>query len=133
MACNALRVRPGILTSAADTTGLKGLVFRASLAVAPASTPVVLPDGVKGCWVDILARGVAVQCGVTLEEDAAAPTLVFDQAVTVSTGDEQAGMHLFADERYSCIVPPDAARFVYIAESNTAGAFIEMVVSGRRG
>jgi hypothetical protein len=129
---NAATIRPCIVRSTADATGVKGLLFRNALSGAPASTTLTLPTEVRGAYVDIIARGVAVQYGFVLDGDTS-PTLVFDQPVTIGTGHAAAAGTIMSGERVSVEIPRDAKQLVYIWESATAGAYFEGHLSGRKG
>lgn len=127
----ALQVRPPILSSIADTTGVTGLFFRDSLAVSPASNERVFNAKVRGMWLTLFAIGEAVDYGVVLKGQTA-PTLIFGQTSAAGTGDEQAGARILANERVQFQIPADAYSLVYIAGANTAGALLEAYVSSRR-
>lgn len=138
---NSLTVRPCLLRATVDATGLHGPLFRVTLAASPSSTALTLPntissDGptsdIAGMWLDLLARGQAVQYGFVLHGQTA-PTLLFDQPVTIGTGDEQAAAHISAGERVSVQVPRNAKQLVFMWGANVAGSWFEGHISGYRG
>jgi len=126
-------VRPCIVKNTTDTSGVCGPVFRASCAGAPAMGTVTLPAKVKGCWLDLVARGVGVQYGFVLD-GTTKPTLVYDTVVVGGTGatDGVAGAQVLSGERLPVKVPKDAKELVYIWEAATASAIFEGTLSSRK-
>lgn len=124
-------VLPCFLDDTVDATGKKGLLFRVSLAGSPASTALTLPAAAKGKWITLKARGCAVQVGVVLTGDTA-PTLVYDQAVTIGTGHKQAAPTVFDGVPEPVWIPPDADKLVYMWGAATSGAIFEGCVSSRK-
>jgi hypothetical protein len=94
---------------------------------------VTLPAKVKGCWLDLVARGVGVQYGFVLD-GTTKPTLVYDTVVVGGTGatDGVAGAQVLSGERLPVKVPKDAKELVYIWEAATASAIFEGTLSSRK-
>lgn len=127
----AARVRPCIVRNTADATGQRGLLFRYSLAGAPASTAVAVPRDARGVYVDLLPRGADVQYGFVREGDTA-PTLVYDQQAAMGTGHAAAGKTLIAGVEKPVFVPQNAKQIVFIWKAATADAFFEANISSER-
>jgi hypothetical protein len=127
----AALVRPCIVSNAADPTGVTGVLFRVSLAGAPAHTALTLPAGAKGRYVDLLCKGTNVRYGFVLD-GATAPTLVYATNVTIGTGAAAAGKTLLDSFEKPVFVPKNAKQLVFIAEAAITGAFFEGCVSSDR-
>lgn len=129
---SAAYVRPCIVRSTADATGAKGLLFRSSLAGAPAMVTVTLPAAAKGRYLTLLAVGCNVQYGVVLDGDTK-PTLVYNQAVTAGTGHEAAGQTVVDGVAKDIELPDTAKELVFMWGAATANATFEGCISSKRG
>lgn len=127
----AAAILPCFLDNTVDATGKKGLLFRNALSGSPASTELVLPADVKGKYITLLASGCDVQAGVVLTGDTA-PTLVYNQAVTIGTGNKQAAPTYPNGIPRDVWIPPDAYSIVFMWSAATSGANFEGYVSSRK-
>jgi hypothetical protein len=123
-------------TAVADVTGVRGVLYRA--AASATSQGITLPLNattgkahIAGKWVAILSESVSVQ--VAFGSGAAAPTLVFGQAVTAGTGSAAAGVTVPAGVPYQCVVPLDAKFLSVISGASPSGNVEVYVFEGLSG
>lgn len=122
---NAAEVLPPIISNAADATSATGVL---RVAATTSSTAVTIPQGMRGKWVSVLARGADTQWGVVMD-GATAPTLVYDQAAAFGTGHAAAGWTTLSNTREQVVLPVNAKQIVYICANATAGNYVEFRVS----
>lgn len=125
---NAAHVVPPIGTSAADTTGKKGVALRA--ATTAGSVAHTIPAEMRGVWVRMLVVGASTQYVIT-PVGTTAPALAYNQLSVLGTGHIAAGGTLVDSVEQQFRMPDDAFQLVVIS-SGTAG-FLEMHTAGRTG
>lgn len=126
----AALVEPCIVRSTADATGEKGLLFRSSLAGAPAQVTVTLPEFAKGKYITLLPVGCNVQYGIVRDGDTK-PTLVYNQAVTAGTGHSDAGQTIVDSVGIGVVIPPNAKELVFVWSAATPSATFEGQLSSK--
>lgn len=121
---DSLRVRPCIVSNAADATGFTGCM---RIATTTGSVTHTIPAEMKGKWWRIMVTGANTRYGFVLN-GTTAPTLVYATNAAFGTGAAAAGATLLNGVDYHVVCPPTAKEFVVISDG-TAG-FLEVHISG---
>lgn len=96
--------------------GRSQVLYRASASAT--NTALTLPAGVAGSWIDLYSSDVSFQYAFGV---GSAPTLVYNEAVTIGTGDVNAGQTLPPGIVHSRLVPKDATHIALITDASPTG------------
>lgn len=124
------------VTAAANPQGIKGILYRATPSTSNTALTLPMRDAangdrtvpIAGKWINFYASDVSLQYAFGVS---AAPTLTYNQDVTIGTGHVAAGATIPAGQIVAVIVPSDA-RFLSVICSGTTGK-IEIYVSEQPG